>query len=152
MVYPLLSDPSGGGYMSLLKYTVFINSLLNDLKESNMCCKIYKTPSTPVGYADDLAAACKSKMKMDHVMEIVYAHRRTWRYDFNARKSGVLVFGETNKEHLENSKNRSFRLGPDMVKEKTNYDHVGVNVSILMSTGLSRDCPKLEGPSMHSRA
>ena len=129
--YTLSCGIHQGGYMSLLKYTVFINSLLNDLKESNMCCKIYKTPSTPVGHADDLAAACKSKMKMDHVMEIVYAHGRTWRYDFNARKSGVLVFGETNKEHLQNSKNRSFRLGPDMVKEKTNYDHVGLNVSIF---------------------
>ena len=64
-------------------------------------------------------------------MEIVYVHGRTWRCDINARKSGVLVFGETNKEHTENSKNRSFRLGNEKVKEKTNYDHVGVNVSIF---------------------
>ena len=117
--------------MSLLKNTVFINSLLVDLRESKVCCMIYKTPSTPVGYADDLAAACNSKPKMDRAMEIVYAHGRTWRYDFNARKSGVLCFGETNKEHIENSKNRTFRLGPEKVKEKTNYDHVGVNVSIF---------------------
>ena len=64
-------------------------------------------------------------------MEIVYTHGRTWRYDFNARKSGVLVFGETNIEHSANSKNRSFRLGHERVKERTNYDHVGVNVSIF---------------------
>ena len=117
--------------MSLIKYTVFINSLLVDLKNSKTCCMIYKTPSTPVGYADDLAAACRSKLKMDRVMEIVYAHGRTWRYDFNARKSGVLVFGETSKEHTENTKNRTFRLGQEKVRERTNYDHVGVNVSIL---------------------
>ena len=92
---------------------------------------IYRTPSTPVGYADDLSAACNSKRKMVRVMEIVYAHGRTWRYDFNARKSSVLVFGETNKEHVVNSKVRSFRLGPEKVLEKTNYDHVGVNVSIF---------------------
>ena len=64
-------------------------------------------------------------------MEIMYAHGCTWRYDFNARKSGVLVFGETNREHTENSKNRSFLLGHERVKEKSNYDHVGVNVSIF---------------------
>ena len=92
---------------------------------------IYKTPSIPVGYADDLAAACNSKLKMDRVMEIVYTHGRTWWYNFNARKSGVLVFGETNREHSANSKNRSFGLGHERVKERTNYDHVGVNVSIF---------------------
>ena len=110
--------------MSLIKYTVFINSLLVDLKNSKTCCMIYKTPSTPVGYADDLSAACSSKLKMDRVMEIMYAHWRTWRYDFNARKSGVLVFGETSKEHTENTKNRTFRLGQEKVRERTNYEHV----------------------------
>ena len=80
---------------------------------------IYQTPSAPVGYADDLAAACKNKYKMDRVMEIVHDHRRTWRYDFNARKSGVLVFGETQREHSENSRNRLFRLGHEKVGEKT---------------------------------
>ena len=110
--YTLACGIHQGGYISLLKYIVFINS------------------SAPVGYADDLAAACNNKYKMDRVMEIVHNHRRTWRYDFNARKSGVLVFGETRREHSENSRNRLFRLGHDKVGEKTNYDHVGVNVSI----------------------
>ena len=57
--------------MSLLNYTVFINSLLVDLKKSKACSMIFKTPSIPVGYADDLAAACNCKLKMDRVMEIV---------------------------------------------------------------------------------
>ena len=64
-------------------------------------------------------------------MDIVYTHGRTWRYDFNAKKSGVLVFGETAKEHKLNSLERVFQLGPDKVSERTNYDHVGNNVSIF---------------------
>ena len=64
-------------------------------------------------------------------MEIVQDHRRTWRYDFNARKSGVLVFGETQREHSKNSRNRLFRLGHEKIVEKTNYDHVVVNISII---------------------
>ena len=49
-----LSDPyklscgiHQGGYLSLLKYTVFINSLLTNLRDSNLCAKIYRIPSTP---------------------------------------------------------------------------------------------------------
>ena len=33
-----------GGFMSLMKYTVFINSLLVNLKNSGICCKLYRTP------------------------------------------------------------------------------------------------------------
>ena len=63
--YKLSCGIHQGGYKSLIKYTIFINSLLTELKESGLCCKIYRTPSTPLGYADDLAAYCTSKQKLD---------------------------------------------------------------------------------------
>ena len=119
-----------GGYLSLLKYTVFINSLLVNLRDSGLCAKIYRIPSTPRGYADDLAAVCLSKRKTDAVMDQVYLHGCTWRYDFNARQSGILVYGENRRAHDRNSINRSFRLGPAKVKEMTEYDHVGIRTSI----------------------
>ena len=58
-----------GGFMSLMKYTVFINSLLVSLKNANICAKIYRVPSTPLGYADDVATCCLSKMKLDRAMD-----------------------------------------------------------------------------------
>ena len=58
---------------------------------------------------------------------------------FPENKSGVLVFGESNREHTVNSKERSFRLGPEKVLERTNYDHVGVNVSIFAGDGTGVD-------------
>ena len=133
-----LSDPyklscgiHQGGYLSLLKYTVFINSLLITLRDSGLCAKIYRIPSTPQGYADDLAAACISKRKIDAVMSAMYNHGCTWRYNFNARKSGVLVFGESRRVHERNAVNRRFMLGPAKVREVTEYDHVGVKTSIF---------------------
>ena len=120
-----------GGYLSLLKYTVFINSLLISLKESGLCAKIYATPSTPLGYADDLAACCLTKRKTDAVMDVVYTHGCTWRYDFNARKSGVLVVGENPRTHLRNAAERRFNLGPANVREVAEYDHVGIKTSIF---------------------
>ena len=51
--YELSCGIHQGGYFSLLKYTVFINSLLVSLRNSGLCTKIYRTPSTPHGYADD---------------------------------------------------------------------------------------------------
>ena len=133
-----LSEPSSlrcgihqGGYLSLLKYTVFINSLLVSLRDSGLCAKIYATPSTPLGYADDLAACCLSKRKTDDVMDAVYSHGCTWRYNFNARKSGSLVVGENIRTHQRNAPYRRFNLGPATVREVVEYDHVGVKTSIF---------------------
>ena len=63
-------------------------------------------------------------------MDVVYQHRCTWRYDFNARKSGVLVFGENERRRKVNAKYRMFKLGPAKVKEVAEYDHVGVKTSV----------------------
>ena len=46
-----------GGYLSLVKYTAFINCLIDNLQKSDLCCKIYRIRPSPVGYADDLAAS-----------------------------------------------------------------------------------------------
>ena len=122
-----------GGFMSLMKYAIFINSLLIDLKKSGLCCKLYRIPSTPLGYADDVATCCLSKRRLDKAMELVYAHGCTWRYELNAKNSGVLVYGESVKEHERNSKDRTFKLGPNRVNERVNYDHVGIRNSIFES-------------------
>ena len=115
-----------GGFTSLMKYTVFINLLLVTLKEADISCKIYRTPSTPLGYADDIATCCVSKFKLDKAMDIVYNHGCVWRYEFNAKESGVFVYGESPKEHERNSCNRPFKLGPTKVRERTFSDHVGI--------------------------
>ena len=99
-----------------------------------MCSAIYRVPFLPVGYADDVAACTVSKRRMDRVMNVVYNHGNTWRYSFNAKKSAVLVFGETNRERQIGSKNRVFSLGPEKVSEKLHYDHVGVKTCVLGDT------------------
>ena len=47
-------------------------------------------------------------------------------YEFNAEKSAILVFGETQKERATNKGFREFRLGGQKVKEKERYKHLGV--------------------------
>ena len=119
--YPLQCGIHQGGYLSLLKYMAFINSLITDLKASGLCCRLYRTPSTPVGYADDLAMCSTSIFKLDRAIDIVAAHGHIWRYSFNAKKSGILVYGEDKRESSQNAVVRTFRLGDDIVKERETY-------------------------------
>ena len=123
--YPMLCGIHQGGFLSLVKYIIFINSLLVSLKDTGMCSKIYNVKTSPLGYADDLAVANTDKRKVDLVLRIANKHSLKWRYYFNADKSAVLVYGESKRENLNNSKNRTYKLGSNFIKEKTSYDHVG---------------------------
>ena len=114
-------------------YTVFINSLLVQLKSSGHCCKIYRLPSAPVGYADDIASGCVNEYKLNQVMRIVYKHGCTWRYEFNARKSGVLMYSRERTHNRWNGPPREFRLGEAIVSERLNYDHVGIRTSVSLT-------------------
>ena len=97
-----------------------------------------------MGYADDIATCCLSKQKTDKAMSIVYRHGCVWRYELNAKKSGILVYGESVKDHNLNSINRIFKLGHDRVKERSNYDHVGIRNTIFDSdiSGISERISK----------
>ena len=118
-------------FLSLIKYIAFINPLLVSLEESEHCCAIYTIPSSPVGYADDVASCCLSKIKTDKVLSIAYKHSCTWRYNFNPKKCAVLVYGEDRDRHARNAQHRSFKLGPHNIPEKTEYDHVGVKACVF---------------------
>ena len=120
-----------GGFLSLTKYVAFINSLIVSLETSNLCCQIHRVPASPAGYADDLAAACTTKQKTDMVMDKVNQFGCKWRFQFNAKKSAILVYGEENWERKIGNKNRFYKLGKDKVQEKLEYDHVGIKACVL---------------------
>ena len=53
-----------GGFLSSLKYIAFINSLLVQLMDSGLCISISGIKCSPIGYADDMSAACISKDRL----------------------------------------------------------------------------------------
>ena len=115
-----------GGYMSLIKYIAFIDSLLVELEASDLCCSIAGLSTSPLGYADDMTTASISKMKADRAIDLVYAHSCKWRYQLNAKKCAVLVYGEKPSIKKKYSKYRQYKMGTDRVVEKITYDHVGL--------------------------
>ena len=124
--YPLRCGIHQGGYLSLIKYIAFINSLLVNLQNSKLCCAMYGVSVSPIGYADDIATASTSKGKTDRVLQTVYDHSCKWRYKFNPKKSAVLVYGEGPRENKTNSQHRYYRLGGDVIRESVSNDHLGL--------------------------
>ena len=124
--YPMMCGIHQGRYLSLIKYTAFIDSLIVTLEQSGACASIYGTDISPLGYADDIASASVSEGDIDNVLRIADRHSREWRYEFNAKKSAISVFGRTSKEYDNNAQHRRYLLGTERVKETNEYDHVGL--------------------------
>ena len=125
---------TSGAVLSLLKYVAFIDPLLRDLERSELGCRVAGVPSNPVGYADDMASASTSKASTDRTLGIVSKHAKKWRYTCNAKKSAVLVFGETRREHERGVKYRNFALDGEKVPERTEYDHLGIKNCLFQNS------------------
>ena len=119
-----------GGFLSLFKYVAFINQLIVELRDSGLCCRIRELYSSPPGYADDIATVCPNKYKMDMALRLVDEYGKRWRFNFNAKKSAIMIYGETEKQNLLNSKERIFKLGDKRVLERSSYDHVGIKACL----------------------
>ena len=132
--YPMMCGIHQGGFLSLIKYISFINSLLVQLKTSDLCCTVAGIKTTPQGYADDLATCVMSGDRMRRVLTIVENHGNMWRYSFNAGKSPIMVYGEGKAESLKRREERMFKLWGKRVKETDYYDHVGIKACLMGDT------------------
>ena len=84
-----------GVFLSLLKYVAFIDPLVRELENSNLGCNIAGIRTSPIGYADDMATASLSKVNVDKSLVLIDQYAKKWCYAYNAKKSAILVFGET---------------------------------------------------------
>ena len=123
-----------GGVLSLLKYVAFIDPLLREIENSGLAYCIADVPTSPIGYADDLSVCSTAKCNLDQTMDMVYNYSCKWRFFYNPGKSAVMVYGERKREAAKNAKFRNFSLGGVKVKERDEYDHVGVKNCLYGNT------------------
>ena len=99
---------------------------MRQIEDSGLVCTISGIPTNPVGYADDMAEASINKNRIDRLLSLAHDHSRLWRYTYNARKSAIMVYGESINEHKKGKKYRNFVIGAEKVPETEEYDHVGI--------------------------
>ena len=96
------------------------------MNNEDLVVESFDCSSNPVGYVDDLSVCSLHKNKMDKILNMVYDYSSKWRFFYNPKKSAIMVHGESRSEAKKGAKYRSFRLGSEKVKERLEYDHVGV--------------------------
>ena len=77
-------------------------------------------------FADDICLIALHQSALKILMNKCHNYSKTWRYEFNHSKSGVVTFGETKPIHCKSMKERELALGDDTVEELYEYKNLGV--------------------------
>ena len=83
-----------GGVLSPLLFSVYVDELLDKLKQSNTGCHIGHHYVGALGYADDLILLCPSVSGMNKMIRICEDYAQEHNILFNGTKSKYLVFGK----------------------------------------------------------
>ena len=76
-------------------------------------------------FADDICLIALHQSLLKITMDKRLDHSKTWRYEFNHSKSGVVIFGETRPIHCESIKEGEWILCDDMVEKLYKHKNFG---------------------------
>ncbi len=124
--FPVLQGTKQGGVISPFLYLVYIDQLMRNLASVNDGLVIYDQNCSCPTVADDMTLISFSKRGLDAMMGICFNYSRKWHYKYNASKSAVIVFNETKYDFC--TRDRTWKLGTEIVYERTEYTHLASSV------------------------
>ncbi|MES9880604.1 MAG: reverse transcriptase family protein [Sedimenticola sp.] len=122
--FPVLQGTKQGGVISPFLYLVYIDQLMRKLASVGDGLVIYDQNCSCPTVADDMTLISFSKRGLDAMMGICFNYSRKWHYKYNASKSAVIVFNETKYDFC--TRDRTWKLGTEIVHERTEYTHLGI--------------------------
>lgn len=118
--FPVKAGVRQGGVTSPILYSIFMNDLIQDIKDSEIGVKIGEKIIGCLLYADDIVLLAETQKDLHLLLKIVEEHSNKWRYEPNPKKCGVLV---TN----DNKINRRWKINNELIKETDCYKYLGVH-------------------------
>ena len=100
-----------GRILAPFVYKVYINSLLKVLTDHCYAISINRLSLPSPSFADDISLLALYPSFLETFMNICHAYGKTWRYEFNHTKSGVVTFCETKPIHSQLMREREWMLG-----------------------------------------
>ena len=87
-----------GGILSPLFFSIYMDNLLKELKDSGIGCHIGHHYFGALGYADDVVLLCPSKEGLKILISICEKYALDHDILFNGKKSKLLIFGSTSNK------------------------------------------------------
>ena len=112
-----------GGPLSMPLYQIYINELINQLKNSNHGCSIGSMDLTCPAHADDISIMALYKRSLNSLLKIAYQYSLKWNFEFNGNKSVVLLWGKDNDPDIP------IVLGSNTLKIVECCKHMGIDLT-----------------------
>ena len=97
----ILQGTGQGRILALFMNKVYINSLLKVSTDHCYAISINGLSLPSPSFVDDISMLALYPSFLETFMNICHTYGKTWRYEFNHTKSGVVTFGETKPIHSQ---------------------------------------------------
>ena len=115
-----------GRILAPFMYKVYIYSLLKELSDHCFAVSINTLRMPAPSFADDICPIAFHQSLLKILMNKCHNYSKTWRYEFNHSKSGVVTFGESKPLHCKSMEEREWAFSDDTVEEFYEYKNLGV--------------------------
>ena len=86
-----------------------------------------------VNVADDVVLLALRNKGLQHMITAMENYGNMWRFNFNIKKTAVVVFGEPKRKYNMLKNERQWLLYGQKIPQKGNIEHVGVILSANLS-------------------
>ncbi len=108
---------------SMYLYMEMIDALLVSLRQAGIGTTIGNIHIGNPGYADDIAIVTIHKPLLQKLLNIAYSYSQQWRFEFNASKTEIIIFGKDYSPHS------TLQLGGNEIQAKAGGMHMGVHLT-----------------------
>ena len=122
--FPILQGTRQGGVWSPFLYLVYIDSLIEQLVNSNLGFQVEGSSLCAPSFADDMTLLSLSSKALQSMIDICYQYSCLWRYQYNASKCAVVTFNESKRSYSRSS--RAWSVGFQEIPEKEEFVHLGL--------------------------
>ena len=107
--------------LSPLLYSIFMMDLVNELEDNSDRVRVEEAYCGMLMFADDMAMVAESEEGMGRTLDKANAYSRKWRFNFNEKKSKVMVITGRQRK-----KKQKWWLGNKEVEETEEFKYLGV--------------------------
>ena len=123
--YNLYQGTRQGGVLSPWLFLVFIDDLIEELKNTKAGIFLGSLYFGSPMFADDLTMLSRLKSGLDRMLKTAWEYSQKWRFNFSVTKTVILIFGESQQEHEANIRSRTWKLGSQILSEKGSWSNLG---------------------------
>ena len=112
-----------GGPASPRLFSIYINSLINELEDSGYLCKIHGSTTGVICYADDIALICNNEKDAQQALNIVERYCREHEIKVNTEKTKWMHFG--NNYQMKKSSKMVLTINDTQIEKVGKFKYLG---------------------------